>query len=218
MRNALRQPTVRERIEIARRLSVVAAAEVQVETLMLWKPGVVAEVPFADVAGLVAGLLQHFRDGDFFVLKPEGVRRAKKFAIGPADIFRRITVGCSPPAALKAGSNPIRDTQTRRITAGHYRRPRRRTDRAGGISIGKSHALACQTVDVRRFVKRASLAAKVFPTQIVDQHQHDIQRRLGRAGRQRDHQEGMQGDEQGGTIHFCRGCVEHWFVLLVGLG
>ena len=74
-------------VEVAGRLAVVTAGDVEVKTLLIGVPGVRAKVPFADVAGGVAGWFEGFGDGNLVQFHPEGIGRAQQFSVFAAYIF-----------------------------------------------------------------------------------------------------------------------------------
>ena len=62
-------------------LTIVAAAEVFMISLLFRIPGFVAQVPFSNVGGLVATFAQILRKGDFRTVHPIRIGRAEELAV-----------------------------------------------------------------------------------------------------------------------------------------
>ena len=120
--------------------------------------GVLAEVPFAEHAGGVAGLLEGLGDGDF-------VERQ----------FRDVVHGPQRPAlpveavdaadGVHAGARPV--------LAAHQRRARRLAIRAG-VGAGELHALRRHAVDVGRLVVLAAETGNIRVAEIVGEDEDDV--------------------------------------------
>ena len=111
-----------------------------------------AQVPFADVDGVIAAFLEHFGDGHLVgrhahfghrwnlahsvgVIE-DRVRPRRRVA---RDIFRKLV-----------GDGGKFEAEPRRIAAGHQGRARRRAGCIGGIALREIRALGSDGVDVRR--------------------------------------------------------------------
>ena len=121
--------------------------------------GVVAQVPFAEHAGGVAGFLQRVGDRDLIE------RQCGDVIDGP----QRAAL---PVEAIDAADGV--DAGARAVLAAHQRGARRLAVRAAGVAARESHALGGQAVDVRRFVVLAAEAGDVGVAQVVGQDEDDV--------------------------------------------
>ncbi|MEY4006942.1 MAG: hypothetical protein RLZZ221_3038 [Verrucomicrobiota bacterium] len=114
-----------------------------------------AEVPFAEMPGGVAGVMQHSREHGRAGVEP--LRDAAGVVVGPVVEVR---VDAPPLRVLARGD------------AG----PRRGTDRRGDVELAEAEALGRETVDVGRARRGIPEAREVSPPHVIDEHQHDVRR------------------------------------------
>ena len=137
---------------------------------MLQRSGrLLAEVPFAKVAGGVAALLEGLGEGFLLVGQVRTGCGVRKF------LGREIAATGQPVGELKA----------RGVFARQDAGARGRADVAGRVGIGEPHVGAGETVKLRGFVERAALDAKVAPAEVVDEEEDDVGRARGRGGVER---------------------------------
>ena len=105
-----------------------------------------AEVPLADVSGLVSGGLEGFGDGGFLRRKVKS--RGLGDPLGDADAL---------------GGFPSKEGGT----GG-------RTDGIGGIGVGEADPGSGELVEIGGFVILRALAAEVGPAEIIDEEDDDI--------------------------------------------
>ncbi len=74
--------------------------------------------------------------------------------------------------------------EPRRVLAGEQAGPGRRTDGAGGVSVGEAHAFAGQPIEARRAMVSVPVANQIAPGQVVGQDHHDVRRTRRRLGAQ----------------------------------
>ena len=116
------------------------------------KLGLVTEVPFADAHRSVALLLE--QAGDSVLLGAEPGRAGREDDVGHGDALG--------------------------ITAGHYLRPRRRTD-GRGVEAGEFHSLRGHPVKVRSTVHFRAERSDIAVTHIVNEDDDEVRpRRIGR--------------------------------------
>lgn len=127
-----------------------------------------AEMPLAEVAGLVAGRLQR---------------------LGQCDLLGR-------QRDAGAGADPIADAHALRHLARQQRRACRRADGTRRVERRPPHALAREPVEVRRVVKPRAVSTQIGGAEVVDQQQQDIWPLRWRGAR-RDQDENEQGTETG---------------------
>ena len=172
-RNPLGQALRAVGVEVARGLAVVATAVVLVEPLMLWEPGLVAQMPLADVSGAVTVRPQDFRNGDFVEFHPERVRGTQQLAPVASHVCGGVLDGFLV-AALEPRADPVRDVRSRRIAPGHHRGTCRRTHGARRIALGEAQPFTCEPIDVGRLVVLAALACEIGPAEVVDEDEDDV--------------------------------------------
>ena len=117
-----------------------------------------AQMPFADARGHIPGRLEPLRNGCLTgrqAFRP--IRRRQKFRV------REFFTG-----------NVVGDVQTRRVFAGEERRAGWRAERCGGVSLGESHSLAREPVNVRCFVKWAAITAQPGPAEVIGEDENEI--------------------------------------------
>ena len=114
----------------------------------------VAEVPLADDAGMVAGLLEQ--------------RAQRLLIVTEADLGIR-------------AEGRAAETETIGITSGHQSDARRRADRLGGEEVGEAQSVLAQLVDVGRGVLLRTIAAGISPTHVIA-HDQDNVRPAGEQG------------------------------------
>jgi len=147
------------RAEVGWRSPLAAAAEVEVEALVLGPMlGSVAEVPFSEESRFVAAGLQRLGDGDFFQ-RQEGLDFQ-----APEPLFRLVL----------ASGQPIRDAQAGRRFASQDAGTGGGADRRSSVGIGEAHAFLRQSVEVWRLVKSAPIAAEVRPAEVVGDYENDV--------------------------------------------
>ncbi len=119
------------------------------------------EMPFANVAGVVAGLLEEFRERDFVASQVHGREQGDPVVdAGPI----------GGPAGQQAGSGGAAVGRS-------------------GVAAGQSQATGGEAVDMRRLDGRAAVAGQVAITEVVAQHDHDVGPGCGRLGPAlRDHE------------------------------
>ncbi len=171
------------RIEVARRATDRAAADVVIKALLVGPVWFRAKVPLADVARSVAGGLQRLGDGDLVELHPVRVRRAEELAVPESDVLGRVLRG--RPVLDMPDVDIVGDADARGVSPGHDRGARRRAHRARGVAVGEAHPLRREAVDVRRLVVPAAVAGDVCPAEIVDEDQDDVRLPRCRADRAR---------------------------------
>ena len=66
-----------------------------------------------------------------------------------------------------------RDARPEGISTGENARPRR-TAQGHGESVVETHALRCQRVDTRRFIRRSTVGADAFGPQVIYHDQNDV--------------------------------------------
>ena len=71
-------------------------------------------------------------------------------------------------------ANPVRYFQSRRADTGHNTCPSGRAVRASCVELSKLHPLASQVINVGRFIKGATVAAQIGPTEVVHQNYYYI--------------------------------------------
>ena len=136
----------------------VTATDVDVEAVPLGPVRLLAEVPFADVPGLVAAVPQGRGDGPFFQRQME-------------------QVGGRKDAPLLHARDVVGQRDASRGLAGHDACSRRRAHRARGVGVGEPHAASRQPIEVRGLVEAAAVAAQVHPAHVVDQDEDDVRSR-----------------------------------------
>ena len=127
---------------------------------MLWS---VAEVPFSEECRFVAAGLQRLGERGFLEWQ-EGLDFQ-----APEPLFRLV---------LAAGQ-PIRDAQAGWRFASQDAGAAGGADRCSGVGIGEAHAFLRQSVEVRRLVKGAPVAAEVRPAEVVGDDENDVWHFLG---------------------------------------
>ena len=83
-------------------MSLGATADIDVEALLFRHEAFAAEVPFANVAGDVAGFLERLGDGNFFQCEMVRVRRGQQ-------------------TSFRGAANVVSDARAWRIFASHQR-------------------------------------------------------------------------------------------------
>jgi len=137
----------------------VGNAEVSVEALVgRQKLGLVAQVPFAEAAGGVAGALENLGDRD--LVRVQAVRVARK----------QHGVSRSPC-----------QTDAARVAAGHQRRPRGRADRRRDVERRQLHSLPGHAVQIRRAVDRRAERPDVTVAHVVDKDHYEVRPRRPRS-------------------------------------
>jgi len=139
-----------------------AAADVDVETVVFRVVAFAAEMPFADMPGTVAALLQcprqcKFRGRQFLAVG--GVDEAAAQRMHPSD-----------------GVDPVGDADARRVAARQDAGAGGGADGAGGVGLGEPHALRGQSVEGRGFVEVAAGAAEIPPAEVIDQNEENVGR------------------------------------------
>ena len=119
------------------------------------------QMPFAEDAGRIAGVVQEFRYCHLACGKSVEIVRRQEAA---------------PPVA----ANKIRDLHAGRMPAGHERRPGGRADRTGRVAPREEHPGGGQPIDRRRAIERAAGAAQVVGPEIIGQKDNDVRTSLRR--------------------------------------
>ena len=172
------------RREVAVRHTVFTASTIHLKSLVGGQGTVAAEVPFADVAGAVACLLEGLGHGHF-----------GKGQLG-------LKIGGVEFAGALSGEE-IRRAEARGRFAGEDARTGRRADRRSGIEVGEDHPTGGEAVEVGRFVKATGLVeTDILIPEVVGENEEDVQLvlrdcRQGRAGETEQH-EGKPGGEKAG--------------------
>ena len=150
---------VRREVAFAR-AAPLESADVDVEAVLVRPVGPAAEVPLADVPGLVAAALQRGGQGGLFQRQVVDVGRVDQAA----------AAGMEVPAP----GDPVGHADVGGVLAGEDARPGRAADGAGGIGVGEPHAALGQAVEVGRLVEAAPLAAEVPPAHIIDENEDNV--------------------------------------------
>ena len=93
--------------------------------------------------------------------------------IGRATAYVLAEAGCKLVLATRS-VEPLQTLADELTAAGHQAAAGGRADRGGGVSVGKSHALAGEPVDVGRLVQIGPIAAQIGPAQVVHQDEHEV--------------------------------------------
>jgi len=140
---------------------------------------VFAEVPFAEIAGRIAGGAERFAHRHLGERQTERVRRPEeRKACGP---FR-----CG-------GLDHELETKARRGAAGEQRGPGSGTDRRGRVALRETRPLAGETVQMGRVVPRIAIAAEIPPAEVIGEDEQHV-RRHRRRRPERDCDEHEEGD------------------------
>ncbi len=127
-----------------------------------------AEVPLADVRGLITGTLQHFGDGHFrwrHAVLFERLHRIGFFAMHDQLQGTRVVLRHRfEDRHADFEERRELEAEPRRISAGHDRRARRRAYRVCRVTVGECHAVVADRIDVR------SLQRAVGRTAVVERH------------------------------------------------
>ncbi len=102
--------------------------------------------------------LQGLREGNFLIRESPQLLGAVKLL--------EISLGASP--------QPLRQIRPGRIFPSQNAGPARRANMTGRVGIIKSHAFLRQTVDIRSFVKGASVATDIAPPKIINQKENNV--------------------------------------------
>ena len=104
------------------------------------------EMPFANVAGVVAGLFEEFRERDFVASQVHGREHGDPVVdAGPI----------GGPTGQQAGSGGAAVGRS-------------------GVATGQSQPTGGEAVDMRRLDGRAAVAGQVAITEVVAEHDHDV--------------------------------------------
>ena len=90
-----------EGVKVTWRLPIIAASIVEIVPLFLRIPIIGSKVPFTDVAGDVAGGLQHFGNRYLFRFHPESILRNKKLSFAASETAWVLFI-CRNSTTLKA--------------------------------------------------------------------------------------------------------------------
>ncbi len=161
-------------VEVARRLSQIAPAMVDMVALHLGEVRPLAQVPLADMATNISGRPKRLGQGQLVSPHEQRIAGTEQFILRPAHILGHILAGLGHNAALEPATDPIGNSHASRIASGLHGRPGRRTDGTRRIPVGKSHPPGSQPVDLRRLEIPAPLACQIGPSQVVDQDQYDV--------------------------------------------
>ena len=143
------------------------AADVDLEAVVFGQVSRAAQMPLADVPGLVATPVERPRQRVFLLRQMLEIGHVDDPAAGRVQVPVRV--------------DPVGDADRGWVLAGEDAGAGRRTDRAGGVGVAKAHALCGQPVDIGRLVKGAAVADQIPPTHIVDENKDDIGSRHDRA-------------------------------------
>ena len=157
------------RREVARRAGVVTAGDVDVEALLLRPPRLVAEVPLADEARGIAGLLERLRQRPLLQRQEAPAPRADHLQprLGGLAEQRGIRLRREMPG--RRG-----DLEARGVLARHDARPGRRAQRVGGVGVGEQHTPSRQPLEVRRLIVPAAVDRAVHPAHVVGEDHDDV--------------------------------------------
>ena len=147
-----------------RRMPVVTAADIHVKTVTFRPVRFVAEVPLAEMPGLITALAQGAGQ--------RTLRKRQLLHIGSVD---QVAVQRMRGTAVV---DPVGHANPGGIFSAHDAGTGRRTDRTGGVGVGEQHPLRRQPVEVRGLVEGAAHAADIPPAHVVHQDQYDVRMSL----------------------------------------
>lgn len=142
-------------------------ADVEIEAVVLWVIGSIAQMPLANVCGEVSGVVKDLGNGDFGLGQIGNRVRGKKRAI--QDI---VGGGLSPDGHVEFGGG----------LSGHDGGPGGGADGRSSVGVGEFHAAGDEAVDVGGFVEIAAVASGAGPTHVVDEEHDDVEGAIGGAG------------------------------------
>ena len=143
---------------------------IHIEAMLQWRIRLVAKMPFAEMSGGIAGVLEGFGHCVVFGLQPRGRGWPNRFTV-----CRCPSAWCCFQRYLRQMTCRRGDTDASRAEAGKYARSRGRAERAGRVSSRERHPAPRQPFDVGRLVElRGSVQRRVAPPKIVSQDKDDV--------------------------------------------
>ena len=91
---------------------------------------------------------------------------------------------------MKARTNPVGYSKSRWITTGLDSSPCWRTNCTRRVSIGKTHTLGRQPIEIGRLIVATSLTGKIHPTEVIDQNQNEVHGFFGLSTETQEKEEG----------------------------
>ena len=128
-------------------------------------------MPLAGEKRRVTGVLQRLGERDFLQRQPIAVSRGKQLRV-------------AAPLVRRGRADVIGDAGPLRPLARHDAGACRRANRASGIGVGESRAVAGQAVQVRRLVEGAAVAPEVALPQVVGEKEQHVGAFRGRLTQQ----------------------------------
>ncbi len=141
-----------------RGLGIRLARMIEVEAVLPRAEALAADVPLAERAADVAGLLEVLRQHHLFQRHLHldlGVQNLLGDAVGAAG---------QKGGQVQAGWGLARED----------RRPRRRADRLGAVGGGETHAFLCETIQAGRVVVMPPVTVQIVDAQIVAKNENDV--------------------------------------------
>ena len=137
---------------------------IDIEPLILWPMTFVAEMPFAGKERLVTVRLQLLGNGHLLECEVVSILWMQQLIVG----------------VIALAWDPVRDVHSHRMPPSHDACAGGAANWTRCVALRKPHAAGRQPIDVRRFMKFASVGADIRPAHVVHGEQHDV--RPGRAG------------------------------------
>ena len=144
----------------------MVAADIDIEAMILWEGALATKMPLASEKGCVAGIFKSLRQGRILMRQAPGVSGWQQFSV-------------SFPVLFFLGAYPVGNVQSGWILSGNETSSRRTANLAGGIALRESHAFFGNAVDMRAFVKVASLNTQISPAKVIGQYKDYVRLSLG---------------------------------------